>query len=195
MRALAGEHHLFGWLANFIGPWLLAWAQVHYSRLPREARCQGDVSDLVQDVWLRALPYIGGSPEFTPLRGSYRRALLGLFGALLRRTATDAARLTSRRPPGSLLETSVQYGGDGPETAAAKREQQQAIDDALLSLDATSRELLLGYFMDRRELKELADELGLSRSNASKKVNRALEWLRAHHPELADAEWDVDESV
>lgn len=68
---------------------------------------------------------------------------------------------------------------------AIRSERDEALGGALLSLDATDRELLLGYYMDGRKLRDLAPLHGLSQAAASKRVQRALRELGERYPELA----------
>ena len=67
---------------------------------------------------------------------------------------------------------------DNPEQALLERERQERVRNALSSLPEPERTLLQGHYLQGRRFDELARELGLSKSWASRLHTRALDRMR-----------------
>jgi RNA polymerase sigma factor FliA len=76
------------------------------------------------------------------------------------------------------IAASVEVEGD-PEHALAAREDRGRVRRALASLPEQERFLIQGHYLDGRHFDELAAELGLSKSWASRLHTRALRLMRA----------------
>jgi RNA polymerase sigma-70 factor (ECF subfamily) len=104
-------------------------------------------------------------------RGSARAWLF----AIARNAALDELR--RRRRVGALVGDLADDEGD-EETDAEMTERRLAVREALASLPAAERELILLKFLGRLSNGELARVLGCSESNAGTRLHRALERLR-----------------
>ena len=103
----------------------------------------------------------GGAP---PDGESALRALDGVLGRVAAAYATAASAEDSE--------------GDSPELSLLARERRSAVQRALATLPEQERFLVQGHYIDGRNFDELAAELGLSKSWASRLHTRALGRLR-----------------
>jgi RNA polymerase sigma factor (sigma-70 family) len=77
-------------------------------------------------------------------------------------------------------ETPIQgsYGEQSPETVFLKNESMQRVLQALSGLEARHRTVVRAHYFEGRPLEDIARELGVSRSWASRLHTQALRLLR-----------------
>jgi RNA polymerase sigma-70 factor, ECF subfamily len=107
-----------------------------------------------------------------PRRGTAR----GLLFTIARNAALDELRSRARRAsaPGDPSRLS----DSGADSALAQVEHRAVVADALASLNARERELVLLKFHGQLSNAELARVLGISESNVGTRLHRALTRLR-----------------
>ena len=110
------------------------------------------------------------------IRASVERSRTDLYASL---QAVDAifSRVVTAYSLGDALELE-QTEAETPEDALAVREQKDAALAALEELPERERLLLRGVYLEDRSIDELARELGISKSWASRVHGKALDRLR-----------------
>jgi RNA polymerase sigma-70 factor (ECF subfamily) len=178
-----------------------AWAAIlapHRDRLRRmvalrlDHRLKGriDPSDIIQDALLQAaqsLPRYLNQPErpfFLWLRWLTGMTLQSLHRRHLGIQARDAGRevhlLDRPVPQASSAALAAQLLGRDtrPSVAAIRAERQQRLQEALNSMDPVDREVLVLRHFEELTSAEVARELGIQESAASKRYIRALRKLK-----------------
>lgn len=159
-------------------------------RLDPRLRRRIDPLDIVQDVYVEALrsqakflrkPYV---PFFLWLRG----ITLNVMKALHRGEFTqmrDPRREVSLQP-GTLSRTGseiiakvVNPDTSGPRTKAIKAEMSELLQDAINHLEPHEREVLILRYWEHLTNVEVAVELGIEQSAATKRFTRAVKKLKA----------------
>lgn len=95
------------------------------------------------------------------------RAIDGILGRIAAAYCTAAGSESDDPPP-----------SDNPEHALLARERQDRLRRALAALPEPERALLQGHYLQDRRFDEIAKDLGLSKSWASRLHSRALDRLR-----------------
>lgn len=113
-----------------------------------------------------------------PRRGTAR----GLLFTIARNAALDELRSRARRAP--ARGDSSRVSDSGADSAMAQVENRAVVADALASLNARDRELVLLKFHGQLSNAELARALGISESNVGTRLHRVLTGLRTSCPEL-----------
>jgi RNA polymerase sigma-70 factor (ECF subfamily) len=108
-----------------------------------------------------------------PRRGTAR----GLLFTIARNAALDELRSRARRTPAGA--DPARLPDLGSDAALAQVEHRALVADALGTLSARERELVLLKFHGQLSNAELARALGISESNAGTRLHRALTRLRA----------------
>ena len=172
-------------------------------RLRRELCLRGDVEDLIAFGFGGLLE---AEHRYDPARGvrfqtfAYHRVRGAMLDgvrkmAALPRRAHErlkAERVTATAAPSSLDkafarisaslsgESPIQgsFGEQSPEAAFLKSESIQRVLQALSRLEPRHREVVRAYYFDARPLEDIARELGVSRSWASRLHTQALRLLR-----------------
>lgn len=93
-------------------------------------------------------------------------------------SSIDALSRISGNPLDQVLTTPNPTGFESPERASLINEREEILERALWALDPLERTLVTRFFYDRKTLKELALELGISRHKASVVYRKALAKLR-----------------
>ena len=153
-----------------------------------EADLQGKLgpSDLVQDSFLEAHRDFGrfrGGSE-AELQAWLRRILLNNVANAIRQfrrtgkrrismeVSLDTSGSGSRERPQPVVET------PSPRSKAIAREQEEALDRALVRLPEHYREVLLEHHRDKRTFEEIAGDLARSTGAVRKLWTRAIQMLQ-----------------
>ncbi len=185
-RAAAGEKSATAHLLEMHRERLRRMVEI---RLDRRLRARVDASDVLQDVSLEAtrrLPrYLEERPMplFLWLRFLTGQRLAKLHRDHLRTGRRDPRREASHVPwfaPSSVdcLAASLAAGGESPSQAAAHEEQRRLVERGLEQLDPQDREIISLRHYEQLSNVEVARELGLETSAASKRYLRAIRRLR-----------------
>lgn len=175
--AVAGDAASTAWLVQRLSPLLLA--QAGY-RLGRSLRAHCDPADLVQDVWVRALPHLAG---LQPQGGRLTPVLLRYLGVTLLHRVRDLMEKHVLGKPGAVPAD----GSRGPDLAddhtgvvrgVLRQERVHAVQDLLATMDARDREVLVLRGIEQRPNAEVAALLGIGADAASMRYTRALARLR-----------------
>ena len=113
-----------------------------------------------------------------PRRGTAR----GLLFTIVRNAALDELRSRARRVP--AREDASELPDSRADAALAQVEHRAVVAEALGSLNARERELVLLKFHGQLSNGELARVLGISESNVGTRLHRALMCLRTRCLEL-----------
>jgi RNA polymerase sigma factor FliA len=136
--------------------------------LPRRAYARLKAAETVD---LEGEPTLGanlaGAPDRVADADSAMRAIDGILGRVAAAYCTAASASGEERD------------AENPEQSAINRQQQTLVRAALEVLPEQERFLIRGHYLDGRNFDELAAELGLSKSWASRLHSRALDRMRA----------------
>jgi RNA polymerase sigma-70 factor (ECF subfamily) len=184
-RAQALETASVAWLIARFSPLLLV--QASY-RLRGTLRRVYDPEDLVDEVWLAALPRLEDLKERD---GRLGPVLLRFLGTTLLNKANQWIEhaLTYRRVGEPPLQSSSTAGVERLQTSfedACSRAQHDettgALRAALAELDEEDRELLVLRGIEQLPNESVAQLLGVTPSTATRRYQRALARLRARLP-------------
>jgi RNA polymerase sigma factor (sigma-70 family) len=160
-RFHAGDERLFAELVRFYSPRLLP-------PLRRYARAEGDVADLLQDVWLRA---------FQKRRGFDGRG--SLFGWLLTICRTVGLASVARRGDTVDIENIDQIASsDDLEPAIHRKLEHGRLRAAIESLPARQREVVLLRVTEDRSTAESARILGCAEGTVKASLHAAIHKLQ-----------------
>lgn len=155
-------------------------------RYLRAAMPTPDVAeDAAQEVFLRLIASIKAG------RTHDVRSLTALVFTIARRLAIDAGRANSRKPrvlslemplsaadgAGTLGDT-VPDRGEDPREAAARRERDRHVQEALRGLDEETRSVITLRHVDGLSTREVAEVLGVAEGTVWSRLHRGLEALR-----------------
>jgi len=179
--ALAGEEASLGWLVARLSPLLVAQARWRLGPLLGRAY---DPEDLVQDVWLVALPRL---PSLAPRDGRLTPVLLRFLATTILQRINNLVRQELRRP-GELCATAtagseVAASVTGIVSAAIRGERRQIVLAAIDALDAVDREVLLLRGVEQRSGRTTAELLGISVDAVTMRYRRARDRLCAQLPD------------
>ena len=188
-RAVEGDTRSLAWLVSRLSP--LLFAQARYRLGPSLAR-RVEPGDLVNDVWLVALPRLG---DLRARGGRLTPFLLRFLGtSLLHRTnkllqaelrsrpAADLAPAPAEDAPGHGDLEQVPAETTGVVTAAVHRELHGVVLGCLDELEPRDREVLLLRGVEQHSNRTVAMLLGLSPQAAAVRYHRALKRLRERLP-------------
>jgi RNA polymerase sigma-70 factor (ECF subfamily) len=193
-RAVGGDGDSLSWLVGRFTPLLLA--QARY-RLGERLRTVLDPDDLVNDVWMRALPHLAG---LTPRDGRLTPVLLKFLSTTLLHRVKDLFEKHVQGKPTAAVADGTQadpvaklaLDRSGAVTLAIRGERHRLVHEAIAALSPRDREVLILRGIEQRTNQEVADILDLEENAASARYHRALEHLRQTLPksvfgELVDA--------
>jgi RNA polymerase sigma factor FliA len=102
---------------------------------------------------------------------------------------TDRASLLSLDPLAAGddgLGAGIQDRAPGPEEALVAAERLGYLRDAIAELPARARRVVTGYYLEDRQLTEIAEELGVTQSRASQLRSEGLDLLKEALSKLLD---------
>jgi RNA polymerase sigma-70 factor (ECF subfamily) len=159
-------------------------------RLDRRLAGRIDPSDVLQDAYLdfeRRLPEFFADrkiPFFLWLRGLTGQRLVDLhrmhLGAQMRDAGQEVSLYQGALPAASSVSLANQLLGrlTSPTQAAVRAEMQVRLQEALNTMDALDREVLVLRHFEELSNAETAEVLGIEKSAASKRYIRALARLK-----------------
>ncbi|MGB2822996.1 MAG: sigma-70 family RNA polymerase sigma factor [Phycisphaerae bacterium] len=143
---------------------------------------EADASDCMQEAFVSAV-------------GVARRQAVQNWPALLKRLATTRAldrlraRMRESARRGTLVDMAVVADGDcGPERRSERRELSGRVRQALGRLPGRQAEVFCLRFLSGMSYTEIADHLGLRKSNVGVLLHRARSKLREMLAEVAEAQ-------
>ena len=139
--------------------------------LPLARRIAGDdevAREILQESWIRVLKHVCEYRGAPPACGWVR--------AIVHNCALDLSR--QDQPPAKELDANLRDPGMDPETLAAERELLQLLRAIIDSLPAAYREVLEMRYGQDLSSAETAQRLGISSSNVSTRLNRAITILK-----------------
>lgn len=177
--ALGGDAASLEWVIRRFGPALRAQAEY---RLDRRLRAQIDPADLVNDVWVRALPSlrefsVEGPRSTPPFLRFLSQILLRQVNNLYRKHLRGKPALVSRDDslaglPEPLIESARVISG------LVRSEEQTEVERAMRSLGDEDREVLVLRGIEQNSTAEIAVLFGVKANTISVRYRRALERLR-----------------
>ena len=196
-RARRGDEESVAWVVKRFSPLLRAAADY---RLGRVLRPLYDPDDIVQDVWLAALPRL---PDLPPRDGRHTPVVLKYLSSTLLYRVNNLVRKHIRGKP---RREEAQGGGDNeavdpvdelPATTTdvirrlARQERKGLVHQSLDKLEPRDREILILRGIEQHPYKEIAALVGADPAALAVRFQRALEKLRRELPgsvyeELAD---------
>ncbi|GJM21740.1 MAG: DNA-directed RNA polymerase sigma-70 factor [Planctomycetota bacterium] len=177
-QALAGEAESLDWIVLRFTPLLLA--QARY-RLRGRMASICDPEDVVNDVWLAALPKLHRveprAGRFTPVLLSYLSSfVLNRVNTLVMKHLRDKPSSTPSIPSALPAQTL------GAITRAVSAERRDAVLTAIEELDELDREVLVLRGIEQRPGPEVAERLDVSPGALRVRYHRALKRLRDRLP-------------
>jgi RNA polymerase sigma-70 factor (ECF subfamily) len=160
-------------------------------RLDRRLAARVDASDVLQDAYLdvaRRFPEYAAAPVvpfYLWLRALTGQRLVDLhrhhLGARMRDAGQEVSLYRGALPAASSASLAQQLlaGLTSPTQAAIRAEMQVRLQEALNSMDALDREVLVLRHFEELSNAEAARVLGIEPSEASKRYIRALRRLKA----------------
>jgi RNA polymerase sigma-70 factor, ECF subfamily len=129
-----------------------------------------DVDDLVQDVFLRALPRLGSLREVSKFPG--------WLASIARNRATDFHRRS--KPHDEFSEEAIDAENDPPPSNPTPHSSAEAHGalDAILSLPETYRETLILRLVEGMTGPEIAERTGLTHGSVRVNLHRGMQQLR-----------------
>lgn len=157
-----------------IVPVLHTWVTLRSRANPR---LRGDVEDVVQEVWLRALE---GHASFDPARGTFRAWVFGIVRLVFLESLRSSAR--DARGAAHNASTLLRERADSVTTICRRLERDESTRrfmELVETLDDEDRDLLAYCGLEGRTCGEAATLLGTSEAAATKRWQRLRERLRA----------------
>jgi RNA polymerase sigma factor (sigma-70 family) len=177
---VAGDPVALDWVVEWMSPLMLTWARL---QIRPGAGAGVEPEDLVQDVWLRVLPELGGLRPHPQAGQRMTPALIGLVKRILRNRVIDVRRQATRRQvqglPADGSSGSPVALSSGPFSKALRSERRRLVQDALDRLTARERALYVRRLFEDASLDELAAEFGMNRDAVVKARQRVRQKLGA----------------
>ncbi|MEM7755014.1 MAG: sigma-70 family RNA polymerase sigma factor [Planctomycetota bacterium] len=163
--AKTGDPRAFELVANRYEAMVLATCR-------RVLRNQADAEDAAQQAFVKLASHAG----------RVRSNAAAWLHACAMRTATDIARAaaTRRRAEARAADELAANASSGASSPAEWAELESQLDDALAKLDPADRDLICARFLAGRSQADLAREAGVNPGTLHRRLNKALEKLRAH---------------
>ncbi len=177
--AIAGDPTSASWLIAHLSPLLVAQANW---RLGPHLRARCEPEDLVQEAWLAALPRLA---ELQPREGRITPVLLRFLATHIVHQINNLARAALRQPTAdseAMSMSAVPAAETGVVSAAVRADRRRVLLDAIDSLEAIDREVLLLRGIEQRTLATTAELLGVSQAAVTMRLQRALQRVREHLP-------------
>ncbi len=196
-RAREGNDESLTWIVERFSPLLFANAKY---RLGATLRTHYDPEDLVNDVWLTALPKLGDLPARD---GRYTPVLLKFLSTTLFNKVSNLIQKHIQGKPkrqrrassdddttGRAMVDSLPDPVAGVITKIARREAEDLVLKGLDALDADAREIIILRGIEQHPYDELSTVLGATPKALSARYRRALKKLRLELPSSIYAEFD-----
>ncbi len=183
MGAKTGDPRSIAALVERLTPALIVQAS---HRLGATLRRQIDPQDVVNDVWLAALPRIA---EFTPKEGSASQSLLAYLGVSVLRRIHRLQKIHFAKPGAAVAapgptETMSQLSAEttGIVSKVVKGERHAALHAAVAELDELDRAVVVLRALEQLPNEAVAAMTGLQPNAVSQRLRRALAKLRERLP-------------
>jgi len=157
LRAVAGDRAAFSSLAESCRPWL-------FGLCLRLVRDRATAEDLAQEALLRAFR------DLAQLRDP------GRFRPWLSKIAVNLCRMHLRRQVSRPQEAA--HDGERADVEAEQGDAPMRVDEALAQMDTETRRLLLLFYVEGMNHRELAELLSLSTTAVKSRLHRARERMR-----------------
>ncbi|MBL8767403.1 MAG: sigma-70 family RNA polymerase sigma factor [Planctomycetes bacterium] len=195
-EAVRGDSASTAWLVERFTPLLLAQAS-HRLRGPLAALARThSAEDLVQDVWVRALPRLDGLAA----RDGRMTPVLVRFLATTMLHRLNSLAQTHLRADGARRQDSLDAAADDRMAESARivtelaaRERVDVVRRAIESLDDDDRALVVLRGIERNPVAEIALLLGEKPNTITVRYRRALDRLRERLPGSVFEELQDDE--
>jgi RNA polymerase sigma-70 factor (ECF subfamily) len=172
-RANAGERDALEKLLERMRPRLEAWVTLH---MGPALQARVDAEDLVQEILLKA---VGAIESFEP---TGKRAFFGWLYTVARNHISDLKRHHAAGKRDFRRERELRSGipaqATGPVSRAERDDLMDRLLDALAELPENYRDILRLRRLEYLDNEEAAEQLGISRQNASVLYVRAMQALR-----------------
>ena len=190
--AIRGDGQSVEWIVRRFTPILMAQAEY---RLDARVRAVIGPDDLVNEVWLRALPRLsefavpGGERATPPVVGFLSRILLNQINNLYR-------KMIRGKPERDDIDGETHLGSAESRQMISRvieSEERSVVDECIAELSDSDREILVLRGIEHNSNQEIAVLLGIEPNTAAVRYRRALDKVRRRLPrgildELAPAE-------
>lgn len=185
-RARDGDPASVEWLVERLSPLLRA--QAAYRLRGRIGRFV-EPDDVVQEVWIRALPRLPGLPDRD---GRHTPVLMAFLGTTLLQHVNNLLAKYLRGKPSASAEPLEALSAEtiGCVTRATRKEGTEQLSAAIEELDEADREILVLRSIEQRTVAEVAASLGLQEGAVRMRHHRAISRLRAKVPRSVFDELD-----
>lgn len=129
--------------------------------LTSEADCEDIVSDAFEDVWR----------NFTAIEHGAAKAFLYKN---VRNKCIDHLRREATHRRHAELYAQLTEGYDHADLLAELHEREQTVRHVLDSLPDYTRQIFIACYVDRKQYREVAQEMGISTNTVKKYISRAL---------------------
>ena len=188
-RARGGDRESLDWLIERFSPLLRAAAEY---RLTRSLRRLYDPDDIVQEVWVTAIPRL---PELSPRDERYTPVLMKFLSTALlykiknliqkhirgkpaRQEASAPGAEDTRADPLDQLPA----GDTGVASRLGRQETRDLVAESLEKLDPRDREIIVLRGVEQHPYREIASIVGADPKVLAVRYQRALEKLRRALP-------------
>lgn len=185
-RALDGDRESLDWIVKRFSPLLLA--QARY-RLGDSLRKFYEPEDIVNAVWLKTLPKLGG---LTPRDGRLTPVILRYLATSILREVSQAYRKhfvgASKKDGDADPISDLIAERTGVVSEAIREESRSLLLRAIEDLAPIDREVLVLRAIEQRSGQEVAEILEIEANTLNVRFHRAMKRLRAAMPDsvLAD---------
>lgn len=187
--ALAGDDHALTWIVTRFEPLVRAHVRSHMSAPLQERHAEDDI---VQEVWIRALPKLD---RVQAKGGRMTPVLLRFLGSTVLYTCLEFHR-RSVRSEGFLGEEDahLHISTKGAMTAAIEREACRTLEREIEKLAVDDRSLLLMILMEGVSMGRAASTLDINKSTVSRRFGSIIRRLRNRLPGSLFDDLDLTES-
>lgn len=140
---------------------------------PRSLRCRARDVEAVTGRLAVELKRIPEPHEVAEAMNVEVRELTSLVSDLARATVISLHAL----PPDVECQPALE-DADGPESVLLRREQLGYLHAAVDALPDRLRQVVIGYFMEQRQMRDIATDLGVTQSRVSQMCSQAIALMR-----------------
>lgn len=187
-QARAGDRESLEWIVKKFTPLLVADARYRLGKVLREIY---DPEDVVNDVWIVALPRL---PGLSARNNRHTPVLLKFLSTTLLHRISDLVKKHVRGKPKKVKESASDGAGaaspvdnlsaelTGVLTQLVHSEMRDAVSEALARLGDQERELLILRGIEQQSYKDIASIVRRDHRSLSMEYHRAVEKLRKAMP-------------